>query len=96
MIRDIEEQPMSRTVLLIAVMTVGSLLLVESASAGYIRCGGHIIQDGLDNGHTKYEVLKKCGEPTERHGHTWIYHKRGSLKKTVRFKADGSLQSIRQ
>ncbi len=42
------------------------LIVAMPASAASMRCGSHIIQDGVRDGPGKYEVLKKCGEPTER------------------------------
>ena len=70
------------------------LLLSESAFAGYMRCGSHLIVDGGRNGPGKYEVLKKCGNPTERHGNTWIYAKPGKPKRVLHFNPNGLLTSI--
>jgi len=42
----------------------------------------------------KYEVLKKCGEPTIRSGDTWIYDRPGSVKYVVVFDAAGYLARI--
>lgn len=49
------------------------LLLTAPSQASMMRCGNYVIQDGGRHGPTMYEVLKKCGEPTYRHGSTWIY-----------------------
>jgi hypothetical protein len=50
-----------------------SMLFMQTALAGSMRCGTHIISTGGLHGPGKYEVLKKCGEPTVRAGDTWIY-----------------------
>ncbi len=71
-----------------------SMLLIETASAGSMRCGSHIISTGGLHGPGKYEVLKKCGEPTVRSGDTWIYDKPGGVKYVVVFDASGYLARI--
>ena len=68
--------------------------LAQNASAASMRCGNHLIHDGQRNGTTKYEVLKKCGEPEARQGHLWIY-KRGGRSKVLQFNGSGTLDSIR-
>ncbi len=70
------------------------LIVAMPASAASMRCGSHIIQDGMRDGPGKYEVLKKCGEPTERLSDTWIYDKRGKSKRVLRFGPDGRLMRI--
>jgi Protein of unknown function (DUF2845) len=69
------------------------MFAVNSAQAGSIRCGVHIIQDGSRSSATKYEVLKKCGEPKIRKGDSWIYS-RGGRETEVYFQ-NGKVQSIR-
>lgn len=72
-----------------------SLLLMELALAsGSMRCGTHLISAGGRPGPGKYEVLKKCGEPTVRAGDTWIYDKPGSEKRVVVFDASGYIARI--
>ena len=70
------------------------LIVAMPASAGSMRCGSHIIQDSQRHGPGKYEVLKKCGEPTERLSDTWIYDKPGRSKRVLRFGPDGKLMRI--
>ena len=70
-------------------------VLSEAALAGSMRCGGHYIADGGRHGPGKYEVLKKCGEPTERFGGTWIYDK-GRSRYVLRFNDAGLLVAIDQ
>ena len=70
------------------------LLLAPGASAENIRCGNYLIQDGERSGATKYEVLKKCGEPATRMGHTWVYQK-GKKVIQLRFNGAGQLETIR-
>ena len=72
-----------------------STFLIEPAFAvGSMRCGTHIISVGSRNATTKIEVLKKCGEPTERIGFTWIYEKSGSARRTVVFNTMGEVVRI--
>ncbi len=71
-----------------------SMLLMELALAGSMRCGTHLITTGGLHGPGKYEVLKKCGEPTVRSGDTWIYDKPGGVKYVVVFDASGYLARI--
>ncbi len=71
-----------------------SILLMETALAGSMRCGTHLITTGGLHGPGKYEVLKKCGEPTIRSGDTWIYDRPGSVKYVVVFDASGYLARI--
>jgi hypothetical protein len=73
---------------------LGFLFLVGPASAGYMRCGTHMIQEGQRNGPGKYEVSKKCGRPTEQYGNTWVYDLPGQTKKILRFNDSGQLTSI--
>ena len=69
-------------------------LMPEPALADSMRCGTHLISTGGRPGPGKYEVLKKCGEPTIRSGDTWIYDKPGSVKYVVVFDAAGYLARI--
>jgi hypothetical protein len=71
-----------------------SMLFMQTALAGSMRCGTHIISTGGLHGPGKYEVLKKCGEPTVRSGDTWIYDKPGGMKYVVVFDAAGYLARI--
>ena len=72
-----------------------ALLSAQCASAGSMRCGVHLINDGGRHGPGKYEVLKKCGEPTYRQGNIWIYDKdSGRSKKVFHFNDSGLLTLI--
>lgn len=81
--------------LLVALFTIASMLYILPASAGSMRCGAHIIQDGGRNGPGKYEVLKKCGEPVDRFGNSWIYEKSGG-QYTLVFNDNGILLTIKR
>jgi hypothetical protein len=74
-------------------VVTGALFASQAASAGFIRCGSHVIEDGGRAGTGKYEVLRKCGEPTVRYGNTWIYE-RGGVKKVIRFHDSGQVSTI--
>ena len=71
-----------------------SIVMTESAMAyGSMRCGTHIISTDPANPSGKYDVLKRCGEPTTRYGDTWIY-KKGSVTQSLEFSSNGQLRSI--
>jgi len=79
----------------ISIIAVLILFASQTAFAGSIRCGQRIISDGGRNGPGQYEVLKKCGEPTERIGNNWIYEK-GQKRYVVVFKDNGTIAKIHQ
>ena len=79
---------------LIAASVFLSALMLEPALADSMRCGTHIISSGERQGPDKYEVLKKCGEPTDRFGNTWIYEQPGGGTRVVVFDARGSVSRI--
>ena len=72
------------------------VVLSPVASASSMRCGSHLIQDGQRNGPTKYEVLKKCGQPSEQGWDTWIYERPGAPSYSLKFNASGNLATIRK
>jgi hypothetical protein len=69
-------------------------LMPEPTLADSMRCGTHIISSGGLHGPGKYEVLKKCGEPTFRSGNSWTYEQPGGISRVVVFDANGSLVRI--
>jgi hypothetical protein len=73
-----------------AVFLLSTLLMELALAAGSMRCGTHIITAGGRHGPGKYEVLKKCGEPTVRSGNTWIYEQHGGGRRIVVFDASGT------
>ena len=79
---------------IVAPVILLSILLMETALADSMRCGSHIVSSGGLHGPGKYEVLKKCGEPTTRSGNTWIYDKPGGVRYVVVFDAGGNLVRI--
>jgi len=79
---------------IVASVILLSMLLMKLALAGSMRCGTHLITTGGLHGPGKYEVLKKCGEPTARSGDTWIYDRPGGVKYVVVFDAAGYLARI--
>ena len=80
--------------LIVASVFLLSTLLMEPAFADSTRCGRHVISSGQLHGPDKYEVLKKCGEPTSRAGNIWIYKKANGSKTVMVFDALGKLSSI--
>jgi len=80
---------------LLFVVAVAALVAApfEGVLAGSMRCGVHLIQDAGRTGPGKYEVLKKCGEPSFRDGNTWVYEK-SSKKHVVTFDERGLVRTI--
>ncbi|MEE8263909.1 MAG: hypothetical protein V3R40_01450 [Gammaproteobacteria bacterium] len=66
----------------------------QALSAGNMRCGGEIIEDGQTVGPYKNEILQLCGPPTDDSGDQWIYVRHGSASKVLHFNSDGQLESI--
>ncbi|MCZ6802512.1 MAG: DUF2845 domain-containing protein [Proteobacteria bacterium] len=79
--------------LFITLIAVFSILVLQSVYAGTIRCGSHLISDGGRNGPGRYEVLKRCGEPTFRQGYTWVY-KKGNKRTIIVFNDNGNIVRI--
>jgi len=69
-------------------------LMPEPALADSMRCGTHIISSGGRHGPGKYEVLKKCGQPSAQSGDIWIYEQPGGARRVVVFDANGSVSRI--
>jgi len=83
-----------KLILIIAAFAI-SVVMMESAMArGSMRCGTHLISADASNPSGMYEVLKRCGEPTERYGNTWIYRKSSSVTHRLSFGSNGQLQDI--
>ena len=83
-----------KSIIIVASTFVLLTLMPEPVFAsGSMRCGSHIVSAGQRHGPGKYEVLKKCGEPTVRNGDTWIYD-RGSKQYVVMFDPSGMLMRI--
>ena len=85
---------MTSTFKLVAVMLLLAMGFMESATAGSMNCGTHIISSGQGNSPGQYEVLKRCGEPTFRQGNTWIYEKSSSVARKIRFDNNGNILDI--
>ena len=88
-IRIPEEFSMNKKSSLIAGSILLSAILVEPA-LGAFRCGTHLLVAGDARA---YEVLKKCGQPDERYGNTWVYKKSGFTHE-LRFDRDDRLVDI--
>jgi len=72
-----------------------ALFTDESALAGSMRCGVHLITDGGRHPPGRYEIFKKCGEPTYRDGNVWVYELRTKNTRLLRFNDGGKLVSIK-
>ncbi len=84
----------SKQIWIIAAFFLATLMPVAAVADGSMRCGSHIISAGERNGAGKYEVLKKCGEPTARSGNTWVYEKSGGTRRVVVFDPSGRVSRI--
>jgi len=83
-----------KSLLITAAIVLSTCVLEPAFASGSMRCGSHIISAGGRNGPGMYEVLKKCGEPTDRFGNTWIYQQSGGAKRTVHFNSAGAVTRI--
>lgn len=79
--------------LMIAGAAVASLVATDAALAGSMRCGNHLIEDSGRSAPGKYEILKKCGQPTAKVGNAWVYD-RGGSKRVVHFNDSGRVDRI--
>lgn len=85
---------MNKPLRLCLLTALGTGLFATGVQGDSMRCGSHIISTGQRDGIGKYEVLKRCGEPTERRGNVWIYDEPGKPRRALRFGADGALTDI--
>ena len=83
-----------KLVCIVAALLVAALAVEPAFASGSIRCGTHIISPGGRHGPGKYEVLKKCGEPTARQGDTWVYEQARGGKRVLRFDPSGNLTRV--
>jgi len=79
--------------LMIAGAAVAGLVATDAALAGSMRCGNHLIEDSGRSAPGKYEILKKCGQPTAKVGNAWVYD-RGGSKRVVHFNDSGRVDRI--
>ena len=79
-----------------AVAALASLLMAGTASAGTIRCGGQVFDDGARTGVFEHVILEHCGEPDQRYGSTWVYERPDGSRVVVEFGSDGELESIEE
>ncbi len=83
---------MIKTAFKVAMLTFGCMLFAQPALAN-LRCGSHLLETGGRHGPGMYEVLMKCGTPTERLGTTWIYRRQGATQ-IVYFDDSGRLSRV--
>ena len=81
-------------VIILMIACAGMVSFCLNASAGSIRCGGAIIDDGSRSGVSKLEVQSKCGEPYSKYGNSWIYSMPNGTVTRIRFKTNGEVSSI--
>lgn len=86
---------MTKKVKLIVASVVLCAVAGNPALANSMRCGTHLITGGDRASPGMYEVLRRCGEPTDRYGDTWVYKKRG-VTNVLRFSSDGQLHYIQK
>ncbi len=77
---------------LLAVILVLPTLPETAFASGSLRCGRHIISASTSS--TQYEVLKKCGEPAQRLGRTWVYEQPGGAPRQITFDDFGRVMFI--
>ncbi len=88
---------MTRKRALGGIASVVLMLLAQPAlSGGTMKCGIHLIHAGGRHPPSKYEVLKKCGEPTFREGNTWVYQTRRGASRMLQFNRKGYVVNIQE
>ncbi len=75
---------------------VSILLAGQALGGGSMQCGVHLIHVGGRHNPSKYEILKKCGEPTFREGNTWVYDSGRGAARIVRFNRGGFVVNIQE
>ncbi len=84
---------MKRLVLKVSVLCL--FFYAQVLSAGNMRCGGEIIEDGQTDGPYKDEIRQLCGPPTyEESRDRWIYVRHGTANKVLTFNDSGLLENI--
>ncbi len=79
---------------LIIASVVVCVFASNPALAYSMRCGTHLISGGDPRSSPgMYEVLRRCGEQTDRYGNTWVYRK-GGVVNVLRFTNEGQLNYI--
>ena len=69
--------------------------LSNSAFAGDMRCGTHLISDNKRPGPSKAKVKRVCGAPYSESGNRWVYYKGRSVYR-LRFSETSGLVSIKR
>lgn len=82
------------TILFVLFVAMTLTLFSINTSAGTIRCGGSIIDDGDRRGISKQEVEKRCGPPYSKYGNSWLYSMPNGTVTRIRFKDNGEVTSI--
>ena len=85
---------MKHLTILLAAITATGLLALQPVNAATLTCGNYLFSGSSRTPTTKYEILKKCGEPKYREGDTWVYERAGTPM-LVHFKS-GQVASIRR
>ena len=71
------------------------VLVSQVASAGSMRCGTDLIEDGQIPGQPRTEVEGKCGPPDSASGDN-MYYKKGNTTYRLHFNGSGELESIEE
>ena len=66
------------------------MLASFGSNAASIRCGSKSFSSTARVAPLQSDILKACGEPTERRGDVWIYKKKG---KSLKF-LEGKLKDV--
>lgn len=75
---------------IIFVVFASFMLVSLDSNAASIRCGTKNFSSTTRVAPLQSDILKACGEPTERRGGAWIYKKKGKMLKFV----DGKLKDV--
>jgi hypothetical protein len=65
----------------------------QTAIAGTMPCGSHLIQDDQIHGQSREEIEEKCGAPESSQGDN-LYYKKGNVMYRLHFNDGDVLESI--
>lgn len=65
----------------------------QTALAGTMPCGSHLIQDDQMHGQSRGEIEEKCGAPESSQGNN-LYYKKGNVRYQLHFNDGDVLESI--
>ena len=69
------------------------ILVSHAATAGAMKCGTHLIEDGQSPGQSRTDIEEQCGPP-ERSAGNILHYMIGDVMYRLQFNDAGELESI--